>query len=207
MSRCLVGAIIAVSIISTIALALSCVAIMMFTTLKSDHQNRIQDLEKQWKNIGQYGSVTGPVEIREIKPIDAIQVSTTKSDDKEFPANLATDGDADTFMNSNFFTNPWWCADMGAIFHVTRVVVVNRQNCCWERANLRVGVTNTKPVVGRSLALDAYILCEEIPGFMGEIGIVSCPNGVSGQYLVVQFKVPSVMSIGEVEIYGFENKP
>ncbi len=99
---------------------------------------------------------------------------------------------------------------MHDVFHIKRVVVTNRKEgsvMTRDRAtNLRVGVTNTRPEVGKDLALDAYQLCAEKPGYMGSIGIVNCPDGISGQYLVVQFRVTDHMTIAEVKIYGYKDK-
>ncbi len=90
---------------------------------------------------------------------------------------------------------------MGDIYYVSRVVITNRPAGFYERStNLRVGVTNTRPVVGQGLALDAYTLCGEKPGYMGKVGIVNCPGGISGQYLVVQFETADSLNITEVKI-------
>ena len=41
---------------------------------------------------------------------------------------------------------------------------------------------------------------------MGKIAIVSCPDGVSGQYVVVQFRTSDAMNIAEVEIFGYKKE-
>ena len=169
--------------VSVVALVLSCVAIALFTTHKSDATN--DDYEKRFQEIElklpSHGKVDTP-EVSEIKPVDVFQISIYRD---TYGAELAIDRDEDTHMTTNSHTNPWWCADMGGIFHVKRVVITNINNdrYTYRATNLRVGVTNARPVIGQSLALDAYTLCEEKPGLMGKIGIVTCPDGVSGQYL------------------------
>ncbi len=67
-------------------------------------------------------------------------------------AESALDGSGETYtyMHTQVnHTNPWWCADMGGIYHVTRVVVSNRKidNPVKMNTNLRIGVTNTRPMV------------------------------------------------------------
>ena len=110
-------------------------------------------------------------------------------------------------MHTNRDPNPWWCADMGANYHVKRVVLRNRQDSCQERAqNLRIGVTNTRPVVEQDLALNAYSLVGEKPGQMNQVEVVGCSDEVSGRYLVVQFNITEYMNIAQIKIYGYENR-
>ncbi len=98
---------------------------------------------------------------------------------------------------------------MGGIYHIKRVVVTNRKQGHWtslsRSTNLCVGVTNTRPVVGESVDLDAYDLCDEKPGYMGPVGIAKCQDDVSGQFVIVQFNVTECMNIAEVRIYGFKD--
>ncbi len=155
----------------------------------------------------------GKIEVSVIKPAKAFQISTYKNNYyKTDGAEVALDGNENTWMHTGFHTNPWWCADMGDIYHITRVEVINRK-VSWPQTsvssfnrarNLRVGVTNTMPVVGEDLDLDAYLLCGEKPGLMGKSANVSCPNEVFGQYVVVQFNTTDVMHISEVKIYGYK---
>ena len=143
----------------------------------------------------------------ELKPVEVFQISAYSNTGV---AERAIDGDEDTNMHTNSHTNPWWCADMGAIYQIKTVFITNRKEgsagSLARSTNLRVGVTNTRPVVGQILALDAYTLCGEKPGLMGTVGIVSCPEGVTGQYVIVQFKVTNYMNIAEVKIYGFKDQ-
>ena len=141
--------------------------------------------------------------VTEIKPVDVFQINILRNKLQYFPGS-AIDGNEGTYMHTNKATNPWWAADMGGIYHLNMVVITNGGSVLTRSTNLRVGVTNTKPVVGEDLALDAYTLCEEKPGYMGVVGIVSCPDEVTGQYLVVQFKITEYMHIAEVNIYGYE---
>ncbi len=175
-------------------------------TNDDDYEKRLQDIELQITNLGKDSSP----EISEIKPIDAFQISTyQESYSGTHEAQLAIDGNEDTIVLTKHETNPWWCADMGGIYHVARVVITNRrdecEHCLQYSTNLRVGVTSTRPVVGKSLAFDAYTLCEEKAGYMGKVGIVHCPDEISGQYLVLQFRINQKLNVGEVKIYGHED--
>ncbi len=204
--------------IAVVAFTLSCVAIVLTIINKSDEENkRLDELEKRFEAIEQEQknqSKDDTPQISEITPVDAFQISNYVGNDQSNVAELAIDGDVDTQMHKNSHTNPRWAADMGGIYHVKRVIVTNvrlgmgHTEAAINRrsTNLRVGVTNTKPVVGEDLALDAYTLCEEKPGYMGAVGNVTCPDGVTGQFVVVQFRMTEYMHIVEVKIYGFEDQ-
>ncbi len=208
---------VAVFIIAVLGLVLSCVAITMFSINKSDGMSddeikEFEDLKKRIQNIELQVKAPGndnAPPVTEIMPVDVFQISVYQDSTGKYPSQRAIDGNEATFMHTGKHTNPWWCADMGGIYHVTRVTVTNvpAPQHSVRATNLRVGVTNVRPEVGKSLALDAYTLCEEKPGLMGKIGIVQCPDGVSGQYLVVQLRTTTWMHFTEVKIYGFEIKP
>lgn len=211
-----------------VAVVLACVAITMFAVNKSnDDKNgneikrlggelrRLDDLEKRFQLLEQQlnnNSNIDKPEVSEIKPVAAFQISVViDSAGNHFPASRALDGNEKTYTATSQHTNPWWCAEMQDIYYIKRVVVTNKKDSrdsVLLRANgLRVGVTNTRPQVGRILAFDAYTLCEEKPGYMGAVGIVNCPDGVSGQYVVIQFQVDKkYMTIAEVKIYGYKEK-
>ncbi len=160
-----------------------------------DHEKRLRDIELQLETP----------EILEIRPVEAFQISIFHPG--LYLPSAAIDGNLNNFQHTERHINPWWCAKMDAEYHVTSVVITNRKNCCADRAtNLRVGLTNTAPIVGQNLSLDAYSLCEEKPGLMGSVAFVSCPDDISGQYLVVQFRTENWMNIAEVKIYGFINQ-
>ncbi len=200
--------------VSVVAFILSCVAITLTFITKSDGKNG--DLEKRMHNIEEkLKSTSHPPTIIEIDPVDAFQMSNYRAwlQDNPNAADRAIDGAEYTFQSTEKEVNPWWCADMGAIYHVKRVIVTNRRENQTEHMhvhdrakNLRVGVTDMRPEVGESLALDAYTLCEEKHGLMGAVGIVNCPDDVSGQYLIVQFRTENWMHVAEVEIYGVKDK-
>ena len=206
----------------------------MFSIDKSDGMNddeikRLDDFEKRLQDIELktpgmctpesshikpvdvvakvYQTLELTLQTQPLEPVDVFQISNYPAGTHLDRASFAIDGDIETAMHTLKHTNPWWAADMGGNYHVKIVVITNRQDVYANRAlNLRVGLTNTSPVVGQNLALDAYTLCHQKPGLMGVVGIVSCPDEVSGQYLIVQFKTTEYMHIAEVKIYGFEKK-
>ena len=53
---------------------------------------------------------------------------------------------------------------IGHAYNVSRVLITNRADCCWNRlANVRVGVTNTEPIPGQPVQLKSYSLCGKLP--------------------------------------------
>ena len=217
--------VIATFAVALTALVFSCVAIIMFSvndksenTSEADakrldeHDKMLQDIMNQL-NTAPQGNEGATPKISQIKPVGAFQISIyTDAHNVQYPGESAIDGSITTSMHTNSHANPWWCAEMSGIYHITRVVVTNNycrqddSHCINRSTNLRVGVMNTRPVVGQNLDLNAYTLCEEIAGPMGAQRIVSCPDGVTGRYLVVQFKITEYMHLSEVRIYGYKDQ-
>ncbi|XP_053571967.1 fucolectin-1-like [Bombina bombina] len=91
--------------------------------------------------------------------------------------------------------SPWWRLDFNAPRTVGAVVIVNRQDCCWQRligAEVRVGDSpdNNNPVCG--------IVTE------AEAGLVTtfCCDGMVGRYVSVV--IPGredILNLCEVEVY------
>ncbi len=210
--------------VGVVALVLACVAITLSAVDKSASDDEIKRLNAEVKRLDEYQKRLQIIEQRlniqddaekpdvyEIRPGDVFQISVhTDSHGRKYPAGNAIDSNDDTFMHTQRHTNPWWCADMQDIYHIKRVVVTNRkevsQGVLDRSTNLRVGVTDTRPQVGKDLALDSYKLCAAEDGTMGPVGIVDCPDNVSGQYVIVQFEITEVMNIAEIQIYGYRDE-
>ncbi len=175
-----------------------------------DHDQRLQALERRYTEI----TTAEPKTIVKIKPVDAFQISTFDfPSSPDGPATLAIDGNHDpdyykgscTHTGSESEQNPWLAVYLGKSYHVTMVIVTNRDDNYGDRSkNLRVGVTNVKPEVGQNLDISSYTLCEEKPGLMGKVATVRCSEGVAGRYVIVQFRTTNYMNICEIEIYGHE---
>ena len=169
-------------------------------------------MQEQHKH--QIHSVTRkPPVVMQIQPVAAFQISTHRHIPTAV-AGLVIDGNKNTSFNiestvmcqaTETETNPWLAIDLGEKFHVQRVEVTNRQDCCSERAtNLQVGVTNTPPEVGRGYDMDRNTLCGWKEGRMGAVGVIYCPDYISGRFVVVQFETVDIMNICEIEIFGYK---
>ena len=97
-----------------------------------------------------------------------------------YSANRAVDGNRNTNLGMscsctrNNVMGPWWCVDLGAIFHVTRVMVVNR-NAAGHRLNgINIGVMNELPTT--PLQVSSYSLCATFPGpaYQSQIITLNC---------------------------------
>ena len=83
-------------------------------------------------------------------------------------ASRAVDGNRNTNMDRHSCTctnrnyQPWWSVDLGAIYHVTRVTLVNRNSWVNRLNNLNVGVMNSRPTT--QLQSSSYDLCATFPG-------------------------------------------
>ncbi|KAM4688259.1 pentraxin fusion protein-like [Discoglossus pictus] len=90
---------------------------------------------------------------------------------------------------------PWWKLDFQMPRKVGAVVVVNRQDCCWDRllgAEVRVGNSpdNNNPVCGT--------VTEAEPGMVSTF----CCDGMEGRYVsVVIPDREDILNLCEVEVY------
>ncbi len=211
---------VAILVAVVVAGILSCVVITVTFTGDASIDEKLHDLKEAIKNLklqsSHGGIITDEINataanperiIRIIRPVNVFQINTRGNGlaTKAIDGNPNADYTKGSCTHTESVVNPWWCANLGSIYHVSRVVAVNRNDGGVEtRAlNLRVGFTNIMPVVGQPLALDAYTLCAEKPGLMGEVGVVNCPYTFSGRYLVVQFRTTNYMHVCEIEIYGY----
>ena len=95
-------------------------------------------------------------------------------------ASRAVDGNRNTNMARRSCTsthnsyNPWWCVDLGAIFHITRVTLVNRNGWAYRLNNINVGVMNSMPTT--PLQPSSYDLCATFPGpsYASQVIILNC---------------------------------
>ncbi len=84
-------------------------------------------------------------------------------------AARAVDGNRNTKMNGNSCAvthkntvGPWWCVDLGAIYTVTRVTIVNRDRNADRMNGINVGVMNVRPTT--PLQISSYDVCATFQG-------------------------------------------
>ena len=108
------------------------------------------------------------------------QPAYQKSNLGSYYASRAVDGNRNTNLasgscsstNRNF--HPWWCVDLGAVFHVTRVTIVNRDVAAHRLNNINVGVMNSRPTT--PLQASSYDLCATFPGpgSANQVIVINC---------------------------------
>ena len=83
-------------------------------------------------------------------------------------ASRAVDGNRNSDMRRNSCActhkspHPWWYVDLGAIYRITRVTIVNRNGWAHRLNGINVGVTNVKPT--NPVRASSYDLCATFPG-------------------------------------------
>ncbi|ROL29809.1 Fucolectin-1, partial [Anabarilius grahami] len=96
-------------------------------------------------------------------------------------------------------TNPWWRLDLRHIYRVSKVVVINRNDCCAERINgAEIHIGNSLDNNGSNNPICAVI--PDIPA--GKSSSYSC-NGMEGRY--VNLIIPGdmkILTLCEVKVYG-----
>ncbi|XP_067256481.1 uncharacterized protein [Chanodichthys erythropterus] len=95
--------------------------------------------------------------------------------------------------------NPWWRLDLRHIYRVSKVVITNRLDCCWERidgAEIRIGNSlenngNNNPI------------CDVISSIPAGVSSTYVCNNMEGRY--VNLIIPGdsrILTLCEVEVYG-----
>ena len=113
-----------------------------------------------------------------------------------FPSDLAVDGDINNFTHTETNTSPsWWRVDLGDVYDINQIVIYNRQNCCPDR------LSGSQVMIG-VLDSDDSNDYEEV--FTLDNGLQQDRTGltVRGRYVMVYQSGTSVLSLGEVQVYG-----
>ena len=108
-----------------------------------------------------------------------------------FPADLAIDGDSNTFSHTNTEPNAWWSMDFCNDVIIARVRLWNRSDCCdHQMTNFVVTVDND--------------ICGRVDGAIG-VGKsidVTCPKPLVGKVLKIQRTDNSILSISELHLFS-----
>ncbi|KAL6109586.1 uncharacterized protein ACO6RY_12681 [Pungitius sinensis] len=112
--------------------------------------------------------------------------------------------------NSNFFsgscsqtqkqTDPWWRVDLLHPYIITSIVITNRADCCKELLNgARVHVGNSLDGNGAANPVVATIGITD----QGELITLPLTGHVEGRYVTVALPGPGILTLCEVEVYGY----
>ncbi|XP_053112213.1 uncharacterized protein LOC128327440 [Hemicordylus capensis] len=94
--------------------------------------------------------------------------------------------------------NPWWTLDLMAEFHVWRVNITNRGDCCAERINGAEILIGNSPEKGGIKNPRCATISSLGPG---ETGTFDC-GGIQGQYVTVTIPGIRYLSMCQVQVFG-----
>lgn len=70
---------------------------------------------------------------RQSSDLDACYAGAGKAVDGNTDANLKMNDAKSSVSHTGDEESPWWEVDLGAVYDIGKVVVWNRQDCCWDR--------------------------------------------------------------------------
>ncbi|VDI72052.1 Hypothetical predicted protein [Mytilus galloprovincialis] len=110
----------------------------------------------------------------------------------------ANDGNATTFSHTNKDNYPYLWIDLGRVYDIKRIEIINRSESYGERLH-DVDIT-----VGRTL--NELSLCAHYkgPGKIGEHLIFHCSQQMSGRYVKVTIKAKEYLQLSEVMVFAPE---
>lgn len=120
-----------------------------------------------------------------------------------YSANLATDGNINTFTHTQSENNAWWQIDLGSVQNIDHINIVNRTDCCQARLDDYHVLVSDEAFV--STDLSASIAQSGVSDFHDpthDPAIRRIPVKRSGRYIRVQLTGTNFLQLGEVEIMG-----
>ncbi len=135
----------------------------------------------------------------------ALGKNVSQSSDYEgtLTASKANDDNSDSFSHTENNTNAWWEIDLGAVYDISKVELVNRKDCCQDRLS------------------DFYVLVSDVPFSSKNLSTTLNQSGVSdyyqegavaaskeieinrtGRYVRVQLEGTNFLHLGEVQVLG-----
>ena len=124
--------------------------------------------------------------------------SSTLNNDAGLFADKALDQNMGTIFHTNANSVEWWMLDFGRSVMVTKVIVYNRQDCCWDRLN------NYKITVGDSSSVNVNAVCaSNLPAPMVSPyrADVLCATTLRGRYLHVSIN-SNWLHLAELQVMG-----
>nr|ACF05191.1 bryohealin precursor [Bryopsis plumosa] len=116
-------------------------------------------------------------------------------------ASRGVDGDDNPMWSGNSCThtekqqNPWWQVDLGGTYQISKVVITNREDCCWDRLHnfeIRIGSENNSN-------LNAACISGQSLG-KGETKSFSCP--MVGRHVNIKIFDVEYLTLCEVKVYA-----
>ncbi|XP_052062853.1 fucolectin-5-like [Mytilus californianus] len=113
--------------------------------------------------------------------------------------DYANDGNPNTFSHTDYENLPYWWVDLGHVYDIKRIEIINRiQGSNGDRLH-DVDIT-----VGRSLKEMSLCAHYKGPGKTGEHLVFRCNRQMSGRYVKVTIKGKEYLQLGEVMVFAPE---
>ncbi|XP_063402033.1 fucolectin-5-like [Mytilus trossulus] len=109
--------------------------------------------------------------------------------------DYAIDGNPATFSSTSFEYLPYWWVDLGLVYNIKRIEIMNRPDCCGER------LRNLDITVGPSINDMALCIHYTGPGLTGEHLVFHCNQNMSGQYVKVSINGTNHLQLAEVMVF------
>lgn len=125
-----------------------------------------------------------------------------------FTADKANDNDTNAGSKSitKFDTNAWWEIDLGAVYDITRIKVVNRKDCCQDRLSDFYVFVSNEPFGSKDLSATLNQSGVSDYFFSGPTGNNrKFDANRSGRYVRVQLSATNYLQLTEVKINGCLN--
>ncbi|GMH44734.1 hypothetical protein BSKO_12686 [Bryopsis sp. KO-2023] len=102
--------------------------------------------------------------------------------------------------HTSFMKNPWWEVDLGRTYKVTKVVVTNRGDCCWDRLKfMEISVGDKQPYTFNPSCVTG--------GEEGRGEAKSWKCALTGRYVTVSLHATNYLTLCEVQVYALVNTP
>lgn len=129
----------------------------------------------------------------------AVGKSTQQSSDYGgYPSSNAVDDDTNTLSITTNQYSPYWWVDLGDMFNIKQIYIINRKGCCGDRLrDLDISVGNS---------LDNMIVCVHYdgPGSDGEHHVFNLEKEIIGRYVKLQIiSTAEYLQLTEVRVFGY----
>ncbi|CAG2203813.1 unnamed protein product [Mytilus edulis] len=143
-----------------------------------------------------YGRLESKVDILTAKYDRSLHL--LKKINEQVKADYANDGNATTFSVTNHDNMPYWWVDLGHVYDIKRIEIINRSDQAGERLH-DVDIT-----VGPTLKEMSLCAHYKGPGKTREHLVFHCNQKMRGRYVKVTIKAKEYLQLSEVMVFAPE---
>jgi hypothetical protein len=78
----------------------------------------------------------GQGNIKDLTKLNGVVASQSTTYNPKYPAQNAIDGNSNTFNHTKNVRGTWWQAHLHENAYIQKIVIHNREDCCWDRFNI-----------------------------------------------------------------------